>query len=559
MQAHLSLANRPTTPTEWRTVDWRKANRLVRNLRYRIFRATTQGDYKKVRSLQKLLLRSYANRLLSVRKVTQQNRGKYTAGIDQVVVKTPEGKGQMVAILAAHRPWRVQPTRRVYIPKSNGKLRPLGISTIADRCLQMVVKTALEPEWEAKLEGSTYGYRPGRSCQDAVQKLYFMGLPKNNKHWAVDADLKGCFDNIDQSFLLDQLGQFPARGLIQKWLTAGYVDYGQWHPTIAGTPQGNCISPLLANIALHGMEDALGVRYDSRGRLCCKRGLAKYADDFVVMCETKADAEAAIEDLTPWLHERGLAFSPEKTKIVHLREGFDFLGFNFRHYYTPGLTKTGWKLLTKPSKKSIQSIKSRLKQEWLKLRGKPVLEIVMVLNPIIRGWANYFRTGVASRTFSDLEHWMFQRQRRYAQRRHPNKGPQWWFEKYWGRLNLDRYDNWVFGDKDSGSHLVKFTWFPIERHVMVKGRASPDDSSLKDYWERRSKMRVKDLTLSRQKLARRQKFKCPGCGESLFNGETLHIHHKTPRSNGGKDCFSNWLLLHDVCHKQHHASEQIKG
>ncbi|MEM9804619.1 MAG: group II intron reverse transcriptase/maturase [Cyanobacteria bacterium P01_D01_bin.56] len=559
MQIQLNLANRPTTLTEWRTVNWRKANRLVRNLRYRIFRATTQGDYRTVRSLQKLLLRSYANRLLSVRKVTQQNRGKHTAGIDQVVIKTPEGKGQMVDILAVHRPWRVQPTRRVYIPKSNGKLRPLGISTIADRCLQMVVKTVLEPEWEAKLEGSTYGYRPGRSCQDAVQKLYFMGLPKNNKHWAVDADLKGCFDNIDQSFLLAQLGQFPARGLIQKWLKAGYVDYGQWYPTTAGTPQGNCISPLLANIALHGMEDALGVRYESRGHLCSKRGLVKYADDFVVMCETKADAEAAIEDLTPWLHERGLTFSPEKTKVVHLREGFDFLGFNFRHYPTPGLTKTGWKLLTKPSKKSIQSIKSKLKQQWLKLRGKPALEIVMALNPVIRGWANYFRTGVASRTFSRLEDWMFQRQRRYAQRRHPNKGPQWWYDKYWGRLNLDRYDNWVFGDKDSGSHLVKFTWFPIERHVMVKSRASPDDPSLKEYWEKRSKMRVKDLRPSRQKLARRQDYKCPRCGESLFNGEILHLHHKIPRSKGGKDCFSNWLLLHDVCHKQCHASEQIKG
>ena len=224
MQAQASLANRPTTPTEWRSVNWRKANRRVRNLRHRIFRATTEGDYKKVRSLQKLMLRSYANRLLSVRKVTQQNRGKHTAGIDQVVVKTPEGKGMMVDILFDFRAWRVQPTRRVYIPKSNGKLRPLGISTIADRCLQMVVKTALEPEWEAKLEGSTYGYRPGRSCHDAVKKLYFMSLPKNKKHWVVDADLQGCFDNIDQSFLLAKLERFPARGLVEKWLQSGYVE-----------------------------------------------------------------------------------------------------------------------------------------------------------------------------------------------------------------------------------------------------------------------------------------------------------------------------------------------
>lgn len=556
MQARQSLANRPTTPTEWRSVNWRKANRSVRNLRHRIFRATTESDYKKVRSLQKLMLRSYANRLLSVRKVTQQNRGKHTAGIDQVVVKTPEGKSMMVDILSDFRAWRVQPTRRVYIPKSNGKLRPLGISTIADRCLQMVVKTALEPEWEAKLEGSTYGYRPGRSCQDAVQKLYFMSLPKNRKRWVVDADLKGCFDNIDQTFLLARLEQFPARGLVEQWLQSGYVEYGRWQPTTAGTPQGNCISPLLANIALHGMEEALGITYDARGRINGKRGLAKYADDFVVMCESQADAEAAIEDLKPWLEERGLTFSEEKTNVVHLQEGFDFLGFNFRHYPTPGRTKTGWKLLVKPSHKSIKSIKTRLKQEWLKLSGKPVKEIVMRLNPIIRGWANYFRTGVASRTFGHLENWMFKRQQRYAHKRHPNRWPRWWYQKYWGRLNLDRQDNWVFGDKDSGSHLVKFSWFSIERHVMVKGRASPDDPSLKEYWERRSKMKVKDLAPSRQKLAKRQKFKCPSCGESLLNGESLHVHHKTPRSQGGEDCFSNWLLLHQVCHQQRHASQQ---
>jgi RNA-directed DNA polymerase len=555
MQTRWSLANGPKTPTQWSSVNWRKAVRQVKNLRYRIFRATTRSDYKTVRSLQKLLLRSYANRLLSVRKVTQLNRGKNTAGVDGVVVDTPEARGQLVDTLATYQPGQIRPSRRVYIPKSNGKLRPLGISTIADRCLQTVVKNALEPEWEAKFEASCYGFRPGRSCHDAIQKLYFMGLPKNRKHWALDADLKACFDTINQDFLLAAINQFPGREWIRQWLQAGYVEEGCWRSTEVGVPQGNGIAPLLTNIALHGMEAALGVTYDSRGYLCSKRGLVKYADDFVVMCESKEDAEAAKEALMPWLQERGLSLSPEKTRIVHLREGLDFLGFNFRHYYTPRLTKTGWKLLTKPSQKSIQAIKSRLYQEWKQLRGRPVREVIMRLNPIVRGWANYFRVGVASRTFNWLDHWMLRRQRQYTKTLHPNKSPQWRVDKYWGRLNLDRQDNWVFGDKGSGEYLTKFAWVSIERHIMVKGRASPEDPELKAYWQRRAEAKTRELSPGKRRLARRQATRCPVCGDSLFNGEPLNAHHKTPRSEGGKDTYQNLELLHAVCHRQIHAGE----
>ncbi len=551
-----SLANGTEKQTNWNAINWRKANRTVRNLRHRIFRATQEGNLKKVHSLQKLMMKSYSNRLVSVRRVAQVNAGKNTPGVDKLIIKTPAARGRMVDALAHYSPWKAKPVRRIYIPKANGKLRPLGIPVVVDRCLQSMVKNALEPAWEAKFEGSSYGFRPGRNCHDAIEKIYGLARPNKTKKWILDADIRGAFDNISHEYLLKTIGAVPGRELIKQWLKAGYVEKEMFHATEHGTPQGGVVSPLLANIALHGMEEAIGVKYDYRGQLISKRAVVRYADDFVCFCETRQDAEQVQNILVEWLKERGLTLSEEKTRIVHLTEGFDFLGFNIRHYPAPQTSRTGWKLLIKPSKESVQDVQRKIKDQWKKAQGTNVQSVLAKLNPIIRGWANYFRTAVAKEIFSSLDRWMFYKADRYTRRMHPKKSKDWRHQKYWGRFQLDRRDPWVFGDKQTGGHLLKFSWFPIERHVMVKGTASPDDPQLSDYWMKRQATKARDLTFSKQKLASRQKGRCPECFESLFNDEELQVHHRLARSLGGQSTYSNLALVHLLCHQQIHAKTE---
>jgi len=485
-QAH---ANGPTERCNWRQVNWTEANRVVRNLRRRIYRAASEGDLKKVRSLQKLMLRSRANVLQSIRRVTQRNKGKSTPGVDRQVVMTDQARERLAEDIGRHQPWRAKPVRRVYIPKANNKQRPLGIPTIRDRCLQAMVKSALEPEWEARFEPTSYGFRPGRSCQDAMVKIFQLTRPNCRRKWVIDADIQGAFDNICHTYLLEVIAQFPAKELVKQWLKAGYVEMGRLHETVAGTPQGGIASPLLANIALHGMEQALGIKRDSRGDLQSSRALVRYADDFVVFCETQADAVACIQILKEWLAKRGLRFSQEKTRIVHLQDGFEFLGFYIRHY-RDRRTKSGWIQRIKPSAKSVKRIKEKLRGIWREGRHMPMEALLPKLNRVIRGWAYYFRTQASTKTFSALDKWMFQQEVRFVKRRHGRKSWKWLQLRYWGRLHPTRRDRWVFGVPEKGLYLQKFSWVRFHPHTLVRGMASPDDPNLSEYWtERRLRLR----------------------------------------------------------------------
>ncbi len=425
-----------------------------------------------------------------------------------------------------------------------------------------MVKNALEPYWETKFEGSSYGFRPGRGCHDAIAAIYnsARGHARSRRKYVLDADIKGAFDNISHAYLLKTIGNFPARALVKQWLKAGYVEFGELHLVDSGPPQGGVISPLLANVALHGMEEALGVKrvyikHRDVFEVQSRRALVRYADDFVVFTETEADAEACQRILTRWLAARGLQFSEAKTQTVSLKDGFNFLGLNVRRYEVKD-RRSNLKLLIKPSQESVQQYMDNLKAEWKKVLGHDVGRVIKVLNPKIRGWGNYFRIGVSAEVFDSLDRWMLGRCLRWARRTHRTKSLKWLRRKYFNVGFEHGNKSWrLLRDKEHGGKLLEISSIKIQRHVMVKGTHSPDNPALSDYWKTRRSKEIKALPKGKRTLAMRQQGKCPRCGDWLLNKEELHVHHKVPRSEGGSDQYDNLELVHLYCHQQVHSKK----
>src|SRR5579883_1035015 len=547
---------------EWKAINWKQVQKNVYRLQTRIFKAKRRGDTKQVYRLQKLMLKSRSAKLLSVRRVTQDNTGKSTAGVDGIKTLTPMQRLHLVNALSLTG--KAKPTRRVMIPKPGTlEQRPLGIPCMIERAKQTLVKLALEPEWEAVFEPNTYGFRRGRGTHDAIEAI-FLSI-KHKSKYVLDADILKCFDKINQEKLLEKLNTFPKlTRQIKAWLKSGVVMDGTLFPTNEGTPQGGSLSPLLALIALHGLETAIRGCLSQSRRAQKELTVVLYADDFVVLHKSLETIQKCQLAAQAWLQEMSLELKPSKTRIAHTlipyegKVGFNFLGFNIRQYpvgkHQSGCNwkgeKLGFKTLIKPSKEKVRLHLEAVKTILKRYRTAPQAVLISKLNPVIRGWCHYYSTVCSKRIFKKCNMLCFLKLRAWARYR-TGKWQSQTLTQYWhyidGRLTFSTQE---------GSRLTPYSDTVIKRHLKVRGDKSYFDGDV-FYWSTRSG-RHPELPKRVAALLKKYQGKCPECGLMFVDDDLLEVDHVIPRREGGTDKFDNLQPLHRHCHDRKSARDRSK-
>lgn len=528
-------------------LDWRIAHQNVRRLQVRIVKAMKENRWGKVKALQQLLTHSWSGKILAVQRVTE-NAGRKTPGVDGEIWNTPEKKARAVHQLKRHG-YQPQPLRRTYIPKANGKKRPLGIPTMKDRAMQALYLLALDPIAETTGDPNSYGFRQQRCCADALKQCFIV-LNKANPQWILEGDIKSCFDKISHEWLLAHVPM--DRRVLRQWLTAGYMEKNAYHETADGTPQGGIISPVLANLALDGLERQIRekhapIRRKGKWDSPCVNFI-RYADDFVITGRTKELLEEEVKPLVvQFLRDRGLELSPEKTVITHVTDGFDFLGQSVRKY-------PNGKLLPRPSKKNLKAFLDGIRAVIHEARSMTAADLIITLNPKIRGWANYHRHAASKSTFRHVDTAIFHSLWRWAMQRHPNKGKRWIKDKYFARRGGR---NWCFCGTYEGEGKPQKLWLhsafqtPIRLYVKVKSEANPYDPAWETYFEQRHDARMWDNLRSRSFLRylwQEQRGLCLLCNQKITLQTGWRTHYIIPRLQGGSHGTDNRVLLHPACH-----------